>query len=248
MALSNAERQRRYRARVRSLDGAERLNRVEGIVRAEAAEALQRLADGYAVTKRGMLERLLTEAEGAVLARFDAEMRDAYLKGMIPLGALRGNGLFAPDSSELAVVADESLITSDSSELAVTADEQLDQGELFALPSLVPDLAMSISTAVAKSVEPVASKSVKSKSSASKGKRKYPLAVVARAIQMKDRSASNAEILAMIQAECGEAPDVTNLTSKLINPARKDPRVVEILATLEAEKGLKEKYTLSDKI
>lgn len=72
MAKTNAQRQAEYRHRhlVAEDGGAERLNL---LVSVPAKRKLERLAACYGVTQRAMLERLLTEAEGALLDRLQAE-------------------------------------------------------------------------------------------------------------------------------------------------------------------------------
>lgn len=68
MAKSNAQRQSDYRARhLKDVDGqAERLNLLLDL---HAKRALARLAACYAVTQRELLQRLIREAESAVLDR-----------------------------------------------------------------------------------------------------------------------------------------------------------------------------------
>ena len=115
--------------------------------------------------------------------------------------------------------------------VTVTNSATVDQGELFALPSLVPDLAMSSSTASASNVEPVASKS-----SASKSRNDYPTEVKAKAILALRRGQSKGEVLALISRLMpnGRAPH-GNYHKLVVKQWPNDPRVVEILAKLEAE-------------
>ena len=63
---TNAERQAAYRARhLKDVDGqGERMNLIVG---AQAKRALERLAACYGVTQRGMIEKLLIDAERAAI-------------------------------------------------------------------------------------------------------------------------------------------------------------------------------------
>ena len=78
---ANAERQAAYRARhlhsPETVD-AERLNTVVSI---SAKQALVRLARHYGVTQRAMLERLLADAENAVVDRLKGKAQSAYYDG-----------------------------------------------------------------------------------------------------------------------------------------------------------------------
>lgn len=71
MSKSNAQRQAEYRARhLQHEDGmGERLNLV---INLHAKRALERLAVSYSVTQRAALERIIAEAEQAVLAEVGA--------------------------------------------------------------------------------------------------------------------------------------------------------------------------------
>lgn len=91
MAMSNAERQRRYRERAyRDPDG-HLLTRVTLSLGVSPAAALKRLASGYAITQRELIERLLIEADRAALDRLDPSQYGAYLDGHLPAGALQDN-------------------------------------------------------------------------------------------------------------------------------------------------------------
>jgi hypothetical protein len=71
-ATSGAQRQAAYRARrAEAGDNGER--RINTWVSTAAALALARLARGYAVTQREMLERLILEADKAATAGMDAD-------------------------------------------------------------------------------------------------------------------------------------------------------------------------------
>ena len=98
--------------------------------------------------------------------------------------------------------------------VTVTNSEPVDQGELFALPSIL--FAMPIESTRA------------SEPSASKGSREYPAETKAKAVRMKDQGKTHAEIVAMIASECGHGPNLSNL-GRQIQGWRKDLRVVAIL-------------------
>jgi hypothetical protein len=66
MAKTAAERQKQYRAS-RQFAGDNGVRRVSAYVSTRAALALHRLANGYGVTKRELLERLLIAEEEKVL-------------------------------------------------------------------------------------------------------------------------------------------------------------------------------------
>ena len=88
MAMSNAERQRRYRERAfKDPDGLLR-NRVTLDLSVSSARALERLSRGYGVTKRDLVERLLDEAQLAVLSSLDSAAQDAFYDGKLPVGVL----------------------------------------------------------------------------------------------------------------------------------------------------------------
>lgn len=88
MAMSNAERQRRYRERAfKDPDGLLR-NRVTLDLSVSSARALERLSRGYGVTKRDLVERLLDEAQRAVLSSLDSAAQDAFYDGKLPVGVL----------------------------------------------------------------------------------------------------------------------------------------------------------------
>ena len=125
--------------------------------------------------------------------------------------------------------------------VTVTNSEPVDQGELFALPSIL--FAMPVESkpcqssashvepvdqgeAVAKSVEPVASTPVK-------GKSDYPAETKARAVLAYRQGMKARDVRALIKAECGEDPD-SNL-AKNVRAWEQQAAVVAILATLEAE-------------
>lgn len=63
MGKSNAERQAAYRARRKEANQGAGDRRLNTWVSAEADLALDRLAHHYGVTRRAMLERLITEAD-----------------------------------------------------------------------------------------------------------------------------------------------------------------------------------------
>lgn len=86
MAKTNAQRQAAYRQRhlIAEDGGAERINL---LVSLSAKRKLERLAACYGVTQRALLERLLTDAERALLDRLEVEGRaigDYYDKKLKP--------------------------------------------------------------------------------------------------------------------------------------------------------------------
>jgi hypothetical protein len=78
MGMTAAERQRAYRARRQ--EDAERLNMVVGV---STKRQLERLARHHGVTQRALLERLLADAEGAVVAGLKDHAR--YYDGVTAL-------------------------------------------------------------------------------------------------------------------------------------------------------------------
>lgn len=77
MAKTAAERQKEYRAN-RQFAGEEGNGerRITAYVSTRAALALQRLANSYGVTKRGLLEKLLIEEEDKVLKGLSLDSRE----------------------------------------------------------------------------------------------------------------------------------------------------------------------------
>lgn len=92
MALSNAERQRRYRERAFKDPGGHRLVRLALSLAPDPAAALKRLVLGYGITQRELIERLLLAEDTAVWRRLDPTARGCYLDGKLPAGALPHNG------------------------------------------------------------------------------------------------------------------------------------------------------------
>lgn len=81
MALTTAQRQAAYRARRATAgESGNGDRRLDMWVSTEADLALARLARRYAVTKRQMLERLITRADDAIVRRLDPDSPqwDAY--------------------------------------------------------------------------------------------------------------------------------------------------------------------------
>ena len=117
----------------------------------------------------------------------------------------------------------------------VTENEAtVDQGEAFTLAPILLELAMPVEPVEAvEAVESKPSRSSASKVDQGKGSRDYPAETKARALLLLDQGKTHAEILAMIRAELGYAPDSN--PSKNLKRWRKDPRVVEILAKLETD-------------
>lgn len=78
MAMSDAERQRAYRQRLKDKGTDHRLNLV---ISAPAKAGLERLASHYGEAKRATLERIITEHESAVADGLNAEQRRRYYDG-----------------------------------------------------------------------------------------------------------------------------------------------------------------------
>jgi hypothetical protein len=77
MALTGAERQRKYRESRKTSDNGYR--QINVWLSTEAALALKRLAKRDGVTQREMLERVLIDAQGEIMRKLsDAEL-DEYL-------------------------------------------------------------------------------------------------------------------------------------------------------------------------
>lgn len=80
MAKTSAQRQQAYRAgRARAGDNGEL--RINTFVATSAALSLKRLAKHYGVTQRAMLERLIGDADKAVVAPMDDAEFERYLSG-----------------------------------------------------------------------------------------------------------------------------------------------------------------------
>ena len=82
MALSPAEKQRRYRERHLGVEGAK--ERLQCVVSVRAKAQLERLAQhhGYSVTR--MIETLAADAERAVLDQLTDPDAKAYLDAQLP--------------------------------------------------------------------------------------------------------------------------------------------------------------------
>jgi hypothetical protein len=78
MALTGAERQKRYREN-RKLAGENGYRQINTWISTEAYEALRRLARRDGVTQRELLERLLIEAQSKLIARLSDEELAEYL-------------------------------------------------------------------------------------------------------------------------------------------------------------------------
>lgn len=77
MAMSNADRQREYRARhLKDVEGTG--ERVNMIVSVQAKRSLERLAACYGVTQRELMERVIADAENALLAGLSGKKQTAY--------------------------------------------------------------------------------------------------------------------------------------------------------------------------
>lgn len=76
MALTNAQIQAAYRARnFKNADGARRLDLV---IDSNSLTALKRLAAHHGVTQRAMLQKLIDDAQVALLGTLDGGQQDAY--------------------------------------------------------------------------------------------------------------------------------------------------------------------------
>jgi hypothetical protein len=84
MGTSGARRQAAYRQR-HLKDEAGALERINLLVLVSAKRQLERLAYGYDITQRAMLEKLLAEAERATLDARSPEEQGAYLDKRHPL-------------------------------------------------------------------------------------------------------------------------------------------------------------------
>lgn len=86
-AAKNRERQRRWRERAFNADGYG-LNRVNLAIDTHAAAALKRLTDGYGLTQRDLIERLLRAADSEIADTIGHERQAAYYDGKLEPGAL----------------------------------------------------------------------------------------------------------------------------------------------------------------
>ena len=77
MAQSNAERQAAYRARHLKDENGQG-ERISLLVNVHAKRALERLARRYAVTQRAMLEKLLNDAQTALLDTLTPDEQASY--------------------------------------------------------------------------------------------------------------------------------------------------------------------------
>ena len=77
MAKTNAQRQAQYRKkRATAGDDSNGERRISSFVSTSAALALGRLANRYGVTRREILEKLLTKADEEILTTLDPESRE----------------------------------------------------------------------------------------------------------------------------------------------------------------------------
>jgi hypothetical protein len=79
MALTGAERQRKYRES-RKLAGENGFRQINTWISTEAYEALRRMARRDGVTQREMLERLLIKEQNRIMRRLSDTELDEYLK------------------------------------------------------------------------------------------------------------------------------------------------------------------------
>lgn len=79
MALSNAERQKRYRKRLSSIDD-DALSRLTAIVSVATAAQFARLARHYGISKRELIEKLMVDAETAVQEGMSKKQLNEYFK------------------------------------------------------------------------------------------------------------------------------------------------------------------------
>jgi hypothetical protein len=78
MALTGAERQRKYRENRKLADNGYR--QINTWISTEAYEALRRMAKRHGVTQREMLERLLIGAQDRIMRGLSDTELDEYLK------------------------------------------------------------------------------------------------------------------------------------------------------------------------
>jgi hypothetical protein len=78
MALTGAERQKRYRENRKMADNGYR--QINTWISTEAYEALRRMARRNGVTQREMLERLLIDVQERIMRRLSDAQLDEYLK------------------------------------------------------------------------------------------------------------------------------------------------------------------------
>jgi len=76
MALTNAQAQAAYRAR--HIKDAASARRLDLVIDADSVTALKRLAAHYRVTQRAMLQKLIDDAQAALLDTLDGGQQDAY--------------------------------------------------------------------------------------------------------------------------------------------------------------------------
>ena len=76
MALTNAQIQAAYRAR--HCQDAQSARRLDLVIDADSLTALKRMAAHYRVTQRAMLQKLINEAQTALLHTMDGRQQDAY--------------------------------------------------------------------------------------------------------------------------------------------------------------------------
>jgi hypothetical protein len=79
MALTGAERQRKYRES-RKTAGENGFRQINTWISTEAYEALRRMARRNGVTQRELIERLLVKEQDRILRRLSDAQLDEYLK------------------------------------------------------------------------------------------------------------------------------------------------------------------------
>ena len=78
MALTNAQIQAAYRARhCKDLDTAS-ASRMDMVIDSDSLTALRRMAAHQGVTQRAVLQKLINEAQTALLHTMDGSQQDAY--------------------------------------------------------------------------------------------------------------------------------------------------------------------------
>jgi hypothetical protein len=78
MSMTNAQIQSAYRARhIKDIDTAN-ARRVDTLIDSASMTALKRLAAHYRVSQRGMLQKLIVDAQTALFATLDGDAQDAY--------------------------------------------------------------------------------------------------------------------------------------------------------------------------
>ena len=90
MALTGAERQRRYRQKhLKDFDA--QLERLQCVVSLHAKRALERLAVFYGLSQRDMLEQVINEAEQRLTAQLTGSEQDQFYDRTLTAQSLQRN-------------------------------------------------------------------------------------------------------------------------------------------------------------